>query len=68
MDTLFSRPKKNGQGLRCSSNSFSHPRSEPDLNDLERQEEFKVEQLNEDEVNEKFEEMLVNILKFTVKE
>lgn len=57
LDTLFSRPKKNGQGLRNSHHSFA---PESDLNDLERQEELRVEQFTDDEVNEKFEEMLVS--------
>lgn len=64
MDTLLSRPKKKGQGARYSQNSLSHPKSEPDLNEMDREEELRIEQLSEDEVNEKFEQMLVSEMKF----
>lgn len=58
--TLLGRPKKKGQGTRYSQNSLSHPKSEPDLSEIEREEEFRVAQMNDDEVNEKFEHMLVS--------
>jgi hypothetical protein len=59
-DNFFSRPKKNGPAVR-SANSWSHPRSESDLNEIEN-EEFVLEDA---EVIEKFEEMLVSFAVMT---
>lgn len=58
--TLLGRPKKKGQGTRYSQNSLTHPKSEPDFSELEREEEIRVKQMTDDEVNEKFEHMLVS--------
>lgn len=44
--------------MRYCNNSLTHPRSESDLNDLEA-EEYCFAEMDDSEVNEKFEAMLV---------
>lgn len=55
LETIF-RPKKTG--VRGTGGQLPRPRSESDFNETDEQADF-IEQMDEETLNEKFEEMLV---------
>ncbi|XP_076669045.1 diaphanous related formin 1 isoform X3 [Andrena cerasifolii] len=64
LDTWFGRPKKSGRGAGVRSGSGSHtmprPHSGDDFNEIEQQRCI-IERMDEETVNDKFEEMLANM-------
>lgn len=63
LDTWFGRPKKSGRGGGVRSGSGNHtmprPHSGDDFNEIEQQ-RIIIERMDEETVNDKFEEMLVS--------
>lgn len=63
LDTWFGRPKKSGRGGGVRSGSGNHtmprPHSGDDFNEIEQQ-RCMIERMDEETVNDKFEEMLVS--------
>ncbi|XP_076178549.1 diaphanous related formin 1 [Ptiloglossa arizonensis] len=64
LDTWFGRPKKSGRGGGVRSGSGNHtmprPHSGDDFNEIEQQ-RIIIERMDEETVNDKFEEMLANM-------
>ncbi|XP_054006199.1 protein diaphanous isoform X1 [Hylaeus anthracinus] len=64
LDTWFGRPKKSGRGGGVRSGSGNHtmprPHSGDDFNEIEQQRSI-IERMDEEAVNDKFEEMLANM-------
>nr|XP_031839339.1 protein diaphanous-like isoform X2 [Nomia melanderi] len=64
LDTWFGRPKKSGRGGGVRSGSGNHtmprPHSGDDFNEIEQQRSI-IERMDEETVNDKFEEMLANM-------
>lgn len=63
LDTWFGRPKKSGRGggmrNNSGSNTMPRPHSGDDINEIEQQRSI-IERMDEETVNDKFEEMLVS--------
>ncbi|XP_076629979.1 diaphanous related formin 1 isoform X1 [Colletes latitarsis] len=64
LDTWFGRPKKSGRGGGVRSGSGNHtiprPHSGDDFNEIEQQRSI-IERMDEETVNDRFEEMLANM-------
>ncbi|XP_032678760.1 protein diaphanous isoform X4 [Odontomachus brunneus] len=64
LDTWFGRPKKSGRGggmrNNSGSNTMPRPHSGDDINEIEQQRSI-IERMDEETVNDKFEEMLANM-------
>ncbi|XP_039307446.1 protein diaphanous isoform X3 [Solenopsis invicta] len=64
LDTWFGRPKKSGRGGGprgyAGSNTMPRPHSGDDINEIEQQRCI-IERMDEDTVNDRFEEMLANM-------
>jgi diaphanous 2 len=62
LDTWFGRPKKSGRGAGMrgysGSNTMPRPHSGEDINEIEQQRCI-IERMDEETVNDRFEEMLV---------